>query len=223
MSTYGKSVPIECCAVRVTRCASDGTTPAGSNGIAVTELIGKVTIKPVYEAGTEFNPKTACGALAITYKDRDIPKRIDIDFDMMGTLPELEEILTGGALVTDGVPKSIGRSWVPTGAAPPGNGVCIEAWAKNIPAFTGYADATRPWVRFVIARAFMQDVDKNLDLNPFTNSFTGFGVENASIGNGPLNDFPASITPFSRCWTYFLDTSLPSTTSSDYQSTPAQV
>lgn len=223
MATYGKKVPIECCAIRVTREASDGSTPAGSNGYAVTELLSKLTIKSVFEAGNEFNPKTACGALAITYKDRDILKRVELDLELESTPEELEEILVGGALVTDTVPKTIGRQSVPTGSAPPGNGVCIEAWAKNIVAYTGTQDATYPWKRFVIARAYMQDGDKNLDGSPFNNIFSGFAVENPSIGNGPLNDFPASVVPFSRTWMYFLDTAIPSTSSNDYQSIPAQV
>lgn len=223
MSQYGKFLPIECCAIRVTRLAADGTTPAGASGFAVTELIGKLTIKPVFEAGNEFNPKTACGALAIVYKDRDVLKRNDLDLELMTNDPEFTEIITGAALVTDGTGKSIGRQSVPTGSAPPGNGSCIEAWAKNIPAYGGRQDGTWPWVRFVVPQAYMQDGDKNLDGSPFNNVFSGFCVENPGIGNGPQNDFPASISPLLRSWTSFLDATIPSTSTVGYQATPAQV
>lgn len=223
MTQYGKFLPIECCAMRVSRLALDGTTPAGANGIVTTELIGKLTIKPVFEAGNEFNPKTACGALAITYKDRDVLKRNDLDLEVMTVDPEFTEILIGAALVTDGTAHTIGRQSVPTGSAPPGNGVCIEAWAKNIPAYGGHQDATYPWVRFVIPAAYMQDGDKNLDGNPFNNVFAGYCVENPGIGNGPLNDFPASISPLLRSWALFLDTTIAATTTVGYTAIPTQV
>lgn len=223
MTQYGKFLPIQCCAIRATRCAADGTTPAGASGFVNTQLIGKLTLKPVYEAGNEFYPKTACGSLAITVKDRDILKRWDFDLDLMTNDPELSEILTGGAVIVDGTGKNIGRQSVPTGTAAPGNGAVVEAWAKNIPAFTGAQDAAFPWVRFVIARGFWQDADKNLDGNPFTDSYTGFGVENASVGNGPANDFPASISPLLRSVAWFLDTGIAATSTVGYQATPTQV
>lgn len=221
MTQYGKFLPIECCAIRVTREASDGTTPAGASGFVATELIGKLTLKPVYEAGNEFNPKTACGALAITYKDRDVLKRWEYDLELMSNDPELSEILTGGAVITDGS-HTIGRQSVPTGSAPPGFGSCIEAWAKNIPAYTGAQDAVHPWVRFVVSRGYTQDGDKNLDGNPFNDVYSGFAVENPGVGNGPANDFPASITPFNRAVGWWLDTGIPSTATVGYQATPAQ-
>lgn len=223
MTTYGKFVPIEFCALRLTRVAADGTTPAGANGTAMLNLLGKLTLKPVYEGGNEFNPKDACGNLAITYKDRDILKRIEYDLELMQQAPEAEEILTGGAIIVDGTAKTIGRQSVPTGQAPPGNGACMEAWQKNIPAFGGAQDPVHPWVRWVLPLAYTQDDQKNLEGSPFTNAYTGFAVENASIGNGPANDFPATITPLRRSWAYFLDTAIPSTASADYAATPAQV
>lgn len=223
MTQYGRFLPIECCALRVTRCASDGTTPAGANGFVATNVIGKLTLKPTYEAGNEFNPKTACGALAITYKDRDILKRVEYDLELMTVDPELAEILTGGAVITDGTGKTIGRQAVPTGSAPPGNGAVIEAWAKNIIQFTGAQDATFPWDRWVIARGYTQDGDKNLDGSPFNDVYSGFGAENPSVGNGPANDFPTSVVPLSRAWAEWLDATIPSTSTVGYQATVAQI
>lgn len=219
MAQPDNPVQLQGCALRVTRCDATGATPAGANNMYVSSGLVKVTFKPAYFAGTEFNPQNACAALTATYKSRDILLRWDVDLELTTPDPELSEILVGGAIVT-AAGQTIGQLAVPTGDNPPGNGCCLEVWAKAI--IGGVQAATNPWFRYVAPLGYYQDSDGTIENADSNRAFTGFAIENPNIGNGPNNDFPTSMSPLLRSLARFRDSTIP-TAAVGYQATPAQV
>lgn len=119
---------IQACAMRVSRLATDGSTPAGATNMIVTDQLTKLDLKVVEEDGEEFTVKNACGAIAYSYKDADRLKRLDGDLTTTNPDPELAEMITAGSLITSGG-MTIGYSAPAIGAAAP-VGVCLELWSK---------------------------------------------------------------------------------------------
>jgi hypothetical protein len=114
--------------LRVARLAADGTTPAGTTNMIVTDKMIRLTVTPNYEAGDELTLKTGCGAIAVAFKDVERLKRADVELQVATVDPELFEMLTGGSLITQGG-NSTGAAWPAVGAAPP-VGVSVEGWSK---------------------------------------------------------------------------------------------
>lgn len=218
MAQPDNPVQIQGCAIRVARCAADGSTPAGASNMYVSGQFATISFKPVYEAGLEFVPRNACGALTATYLDRDILKRWTVDIELTTPDPELSEILTGGAIVTASG-QTIGQLAVPTGLNAPGNGCSLEVWTKAI--IGGQQAPTNPWLRYVAPLGYYQDSDVTITNADSNKVFTGFIVENVNGGNGPNNDYPASMTPMLRSLGRFRDSTIP-TAAVGYQATPAQ-
>jgi hypothetical protein len=69
----------------------------------------KFTAKPTKDTGVEFNPKSACGALLISYKDRDRTKRWDVTLDFGDWDFEKMTIISGHELIQ--APASAGRTF----------------------------------------------------------------------------------------------------------------
>ena len=114
--------------MRVTRLATDFTTPAGASGMIVTNSLIKADFKVVEEAGDDFTVKNACGGLAYSYTDGARLRRFDCTLTMTNPDIELTEMLTAGSLITAGG-LSIGYS-APAIGTNPIPGVCLELWSK---------------------------------------------------------------------------------------------
>lgn len=119
---------LQACALRVSRLAADGTTPAGATNMIVTGSLIKLEVKANLESGDDIVVKNACGGIYAAYKSGDVLKRYDLTLTMPSPDVELDEMLTAGSLVTSGG-QSVGWSSPAVGGAP-GNGVCLEVWAK---------------------------------------------------------------------------------------------
>lgn len=100
MSNAGP-IPIQGCAVRISRLAADGSIVTGATDMVVDDKsFVKATAKPVVDTGVELNPKSACGALLISYKDFDREKRWDFQIDFGDFDAEKMEMVGGGSLIT---------------------------------------------------------------------------------------------------------------------------
>lgn len=128
MAGSDEAASLQACAMRVTRLAADGSTPAGSTNLIVTGAFIKVDVKGVFEAGDDISQKNACGNIALAYKDPDHFKRFDLAITMTNPNPEFAEMLVNGSLITASG-NSIGLS-VPAVGTAPALGVCLEVWTK---------------------------------------------------------------------------------------------
>lgn len=108
--TTGGAVPIQGCAIRISRLNADGSVAAGATAmVADDKPFLKWTAKPAMQAGVEIVPISACGAPLISYKDYDRVKRWDVTLDLGDLDFEKKEILQGGTLLT--APSSTGRTF----------------------------------------------------------------------------------------------------------------
>lgn len=104
------AVPVQGCALRVSRLNANGSVVgASATGMVVDDRpFIKFTAKPAIEAGVELNPKSACGALLISYKDYDRTKRWDVTLDIGDFDFDKMELIGGGSLQV--APSSAGRT-----------------------------------------------------------------------------------------------------------------
>jgi hypothetical protein len=108
--TTAAPIPIQGCALRVSRLNADGSIAVGATGMIVDDKpFMKFTAKPSKDTGVEFVPKSACGALLIAYKDRDRTKRWDVTLDLGDWDFEKMELISQHSLLT--APSSAGRTF----------------------------------------------------------------------------------------------------------------
>jgi hypothetical protein len=201
-------------ALRVARLASDGTTPAGAGNMYVTNGVVRLGITPDREAGTEVTKKDGQGRICFTQRTKDVLKRANVTLEICSFDPDLTELLSGGAVIVDGVPATIGYAWEAIGTDPVPNGVSLELWTKRFVnnAFVGYA-------RWALPRVYLWKSDRNLGADAQDNVFDGYAEENASWGNGPNNDWTSSSTRVAQ----WIQSATVPTGATGYQATPTQV
>lgn len=201
-------------ALRVARLASDGTTPAGSGNMYVTNAVVKLGMTPDLETGTEVTKKDGQGRLCLAVRTPDVLKRLTLQLEVCSFDPELTELLSGGAVIVDGVPSTIGYAYEQIGTDPVPNGVSLELWTKRYVSsvFVGYA-------RWAIPRAYLHKSDRTISGDGQDNVFDGFAVENANWGNGPVNDWTASSARVAQ----WVQSATVPTGAVGYQATPTQV
>lgn len=104
-------VPIQGCALRVSRLNADGSIPAASlTGMIVDDKpIVSLMMKPNVLAGVEIVPVSACGVPLIAYKDYDRFKRYDVTLTLGDADFDKWEMLGGGSLLQAGT--STGRTF----------------------------------------------------------------------------------------------------------------
>jgi hypothetical protein len=189
MTTPGNdaAASLHCVAMRVTQLAPDGSTPAGTSGMYVTDSLIKIDFNPDIEAGPETVLRNASGAICVMYRLPDIIKRLTMSIQICTPDPELEQLLSGGTLYKTGAAVQ-GYQYPKLGTDPVPNGVSIEAWTHAI--IDGNIDPTRPYMRWVFPRIQnLVKANRTLDGSPLDNTFNGHGNENSNWGNGPANDW----------------------------------
>lgn len=92
--------PIAACALRIARLGVTGAPAVGTTNGYVSKSFARLTIGQEVESGTEVTRRNACGDLEVNYKERDLPKRINLGLEMLTYDPEVEEMLTGATLLT---------------------------------------------------------------------------------------------------------------------------
>lgn len=204
-------------ALRVARLGPTGLTPAGASNMYVTNQLVKVTFTPVYEDGDEFVKKDGQGNSCLDIRADDTFKRVDINsVELCNEDPELVEILSGGAIITD-TGDTIGYSAPDVGAAATPNGVSLEVWTKR---FVDNQPAALPYAHYVFPKVKLKPLQKSIELGPMATDFEGQGFENANWGNGPNNDWPTGVES-GKCWQWIAEATAP-TGALGYQATPVQ-
>jgi hypothetical protein len=157
------------------------------------------------EGGLDVSQTNGCDALCLVFRTPDKLKQINISLTLCTPEPELTQMLVPGGSLLLSAGNTVGYAYPAVGGNPSGDGVSIEAWAKHI--LDGAQHSTRPYIRFVFPRVYMQigskDFSNDLTLHPFD----GFGIQNPNFHNGPANDWP--YTPNDRAAAYAFDTGIP--------------
>lgn len=203
MSVLCPSV-IHLCFVRVTRLDSVGHPVAGPNNLYVTNTPIMLTVTPDILAGEVKDQKGGCDQLISTYRGQDILKRFNFEMDLGTSDPGLEEMMTGGAAITNTSAAVIGVQFpVPCGTQQPY--VAIEAW-QDLWDCDHQPSTPYQYKRWVWPASRWQRGPVTLQ-NDFTQpKFTGFSVGNPNWGLGIYGDQPVS-SQSNGC--YFFDNVLP--------------
>lgn len=180
---------LQACAIVVTRLEADGSPDAGANNRYISDALTQLVTTPVLSEGDEFEVKNACGAVCVNFKDCDKLKRLDLTLGLCYPDPELLEILAGGTVLTSGA--AVGYAYPEIGAASCPNGVSVELWVKRVDS-AGALDATFPYERYVIPRAYFFHGGRTFENGPITVELTGYAIENDEWLDGPQNDWPVA-------------------------------
>jgi len=178
---------VHACAIRVAALGIDGVPAPGAQNMYVSDALTKLTIKPVYEAGTEIVERNACGAVGVDYKAPDSLKRADIELELLTPDPFLHQLLTDGGIAFAAAGGGEGFQYPPIGQLT-GFGVSIELWSKRID--SGALDNTYPYAWWVLPRVQNLKLgDREFSETAQKSPFTGEAYENAAWFDGPANDW----------------------------------
>lgn len=197
-------------AIRVSRLDAAGAPVTGTiaNAVAYTTTgFTRVAFTPEYEEGEEITEKNAAGAVCVTYKAPDTLKRVTLELAICLPDPELSELIAGGTLLNDGT-NNVGYAAAQTGVDANPNGVGIEVWSYAVS--NGKRASTNPYFRWVFPYAQLRLTgDRTIENGMLATVFSGWGLGNASFGDGPGNDWAYTSD---RAYQYARDAAAPNST-----------
>jgi len=176
-----------CCAVRLTRVASNGSVIAGLNSY-VTDKPISVAVAPNYETGNTFSQRNGCGCGIARLKAPDTFNWFDITFTEAALEPVMQAFLLGASEITDGF-DVVGVSY-------PGQLACdddepavaLEFWTQHINGSS--QDAQFPWIHWVFPMSVWRLGDNTAEEGFMNPVVVGFTKTNPLWGNGPYGDGP---------------------------------
>lgn len=178
-------------AIRATRLNANGSTASGASGSYVLNSFIRVSFTPEYEDGDEITEKTASGEVCVTYKAPDTLKRVNLEVAICQPDPEWTELVVGGdLLVTAG--QTVGWASEAIGTDGNPNGASLEVWSRAVSG--GIQASVNPYIRWIFPFVKLRPTGERVIENGLlANVFEGYGVGNATWGDGPQNDwaFPA--------------------------------
>jgi hypothetical protein len=208
---------VQVCAMRVSRLAADGTTPAAASNMIVTDGLVSLAWEPEILSGEEIQVPNACGKNVVDYKDDDRIRRLNLTMGLAYPDVELLEMIANALLVT-ATGNSVGFALPLLNTAIAGNGVALELFSKAI--VNGRQAVALPWWQTVLP------ITKNWRFEggefsnaAYTPSLVGIALENVGFGNGPDNGWTG---PADRVLASKRVAAIP-TVVCGYQATPAQV
>jgi hypothetical protein len=89
---------------RICRLDSQGRVAQGPRNAYITDAFAKIDWTPEIETGIDTAMRNAAGNLAVVYRTPDLTKRYTFGIDLVAPDPELEELLTGGAVFSSSDP-----------------------------------------------------------------------------------------------------------------------
>jgi hypothetical protein len=190
------STSMSLCALRLTRLNPvTGFLAAGPNNSYQTTQTISLGFEPVLSEGEDREMRGSGDCVIVQCKAPDILKRWNFTLTMGAREPGLEEMLTGGAAITDnaGTPNVIGANFpAPLACGQLQPAVAIEAWTKAV-----VDDAQRgdlPWIRWVWPYAIWSPGGGTLEQGFQQPSFTGSSKSNPSLNlDAVYNDYPAGV------------------------------
>lgn len=226
MAGSGCRNKLSICALRLTRCQSNGTPAQASDTGAVVFVGGIGSLKWTGDIvqGDKIRELDGCGGLAVVKRYPNRLAAYDVEIDMLVQSYELREIAYDAQLITDGG-NVIGAADVintACGAATAKNGVIVEAWGENH--LCAQPDPDFPYERRVFARGFFDPSDGTMQRGVNHLTLKGFTQPNTNAGDGPFNDWPTNLSSIDDWITAgFDDTALPDLNETcGYVTTPSQ-
>jgi hypothetical protein len=173
--------------MRVAQLDATGATPAGASGMYVTDSLVRFTWQPDVEAGLDLTQRKGNGDLCTAARTADVVKRYTCTLDICTPDPELEQLLSGGVILTTaGATVGYGAPKLRQDAVP--NGVSVEIWSEAQDGDAPAADDPFFWWAFPMVKLEKKG-QRALEAGIMANSFEGYMYENENWANGPNNDW----------------------------------
>lgn len=178
--------------------ATNAPANGTQNGYVSSQMVS-LQIAPQVTTGAEITQNNGAGAVCVSAKANDQPKRIDLTLTMCANDPYVANFLTGAALFNITTAGTAHGWQMPAGGVDNTTVACLEAWAY---AWAGTSQvisaATTPnvaWEHYVfpltkgwtLGTTTLQDGSTVFQ-------YTGQANDNSAITlNGPFNDWPSYI------------------------------
>jgi hypothetical protein len=212
-SRYGL---LQVCLLRLAQLEANGEPSVGADNGFITESAITVDLGIELSDDVDLEKQNGCGDICQTYFKQGQIKRATADLALCELDIQIAAMTVGGDLFLS-TTTPIGWQ-VPKSNDTPGNGVCLEFWARAWDATQQAAPAVlggdNAWWHFVLPlyKAQLDDMTVENDFLEF--ALTGFSTENAQMpAAGPFGDWPADIETaggVNSALGLFLDTNLPS-------------
>ena len=187
------ATPLQICAVKVTKLASNGAPDPGDSSVYVSDKFVTFNRQIQREDGQRIQLTSGCGVPIVDFRDCDRTTGVTLTAGLGVFDFQLLSLLTESTLIVE-TDEAVGLALPPIDAACP-NGVGIEAWVKAV---AGGAQIVHPvtselaWFRFVwpkVTWAYDGDLSFQADAaNP--TGLRGVVSENSQWGSGPDGDLP---------------------------------
>ena len=185
--------PVDVCALRITALDDNGTPLVGASSAVVRSLV-QIQKSTTISTGTSFEQRDGCGNICASKTGVDAITGVGLELQLCQYDFALAALLLGTDPILGNVFTASGPIGVdlPSSTAGAGNGVCVEAWSK---AMDGSEQAVSQasnlvWVHYVWPKVTWVPGQTTLAEGVILTSFTGKGVENSQIFDGPFDDFP---------------------------------
>lgn len=178
---------IHACAMRVTRLNAAGESDIGASNMYVTDALITMNLAPQIEEGEEITMKNGCGKIVVGYKAASSLKRLGVELNLATPDPELHELLTGGKVLS--YSGRTGFGFPALGELFSENGISLELWTHRVDE-SGDTDPDLPFARWVFPRVKLGIGNREFGNKALENPLSGFAIENANWGTGPVADWP---------------------------------
>ncbi len=186
---------IKACMLVIARLDATGATPAGATNGYITRNLIKFGFSPEIEAGTDYTQKDSCGALAVTARDRDIPKRYTTTMEMVYPDPEVHELLVSAPLITKvlGTTRTVADGTTTNGSTTVGSATAAFTAADvgnpitgtGIPALATITSVTSPTVAEISAPATITGAAVSVTITAQARSI---GAQAPALGTSPTDN-----------------------------------
>jgi len=185
--------PVDVCALRITALDDNGTPLVGASSAVVRNLV-QIQKSTTISTGQAFEQRDGCGNICASRIGQDKITGVSLELQLcqydfalaallLGTTPVTGDVFTvGGPIGVD----------LPSSTAPNSNGVVVEAWS---PAMDGSEQAVSAlsnlvYFHYVWPKVTWVPGQTTLAEGVILTTFTGKGVENSQVFDGPFDDFP---------------------------------
>lgn len=141
MANWG-GMSIHCVAVRVTKLALDGSTPAdiGAGSAYVSDKLMKIDFNSELDEGPEIANRGASGQMIQVFKMKDLIKRLNIEIELGALDPELEFLLTGGTILTSTADALDAMGTLSSSTATTGGTLVAGTYGYKVTALSPYGE-----------------------------------------------------------------------------------
>lgn len=193
---------LQACVVRAAALDADCTPTGGTNGGLVTAGLVTLTADPDIEEGTLYEQKNACGDILFTYQKDDVVKKYNLSGEFGFADFEMMALLFGGTTILGKVGGPFAGKVIGFAdrlyTAARRNGVYLEVITTTVGQGVGDcsmgATAIPAAIGHIFGKVKLVPGAQNFADDVKRVAFTGKGVNNPNLFDGPWNDYPG--TPY---------------------------